>query len=147
MKITLKPAPGESGDTFVLARETPARGPGSMVATTKQRDFQVSIQPAEFPDAETIDVFARRNLRTAFAFTVHATFNTYSECDQFIDDLGARLGAKGILELSYIGGGQRSLLGALTSISAVSEGVSAIINYTFLGGAFDKGPASNQASS
>ncbi len=143
MRIVWKPAPDEAGASIVLAQPSPARGPGSMIRIGGDREFSHGIQAAEYPGAEVIEVFDRQNLRTAYSFTVHATFDTYTKCQQFVDDIGAKLVGRGILELSYTGGGQRSLLGVWTSVHPRDDGVSAIIQYSFLGGAFSKGAATN----
>ncbi len=143
IKITWKPAPGESGSALVLADVSPARGPGSKICVSREREFTNQIQASAPPRGEAIELFDRANRTTAYGFTVTYEFATYSQCDQFCDDLGARLVGKGVLQLDYSGGGTRSLLGCWTNIRPSNNGVSAIVTYQFLGGAFTTGPASN----
>ena len=143
IKITWKPAPGETGAALLLADATPARGPGSKICTNREREFANQVQASAPPRGEAIEIFDRANRTTSYAFTVMYEFSTYSECDQFCDDLGDKLVGKGVLQLDYTGGGSRSLLGCWTSIRPVNQGVTAIVSYQFLGGAFVKGPASN----
>ncbi len=148
MKVSWKPREDDTeGSTIVLGDDSLGfRAAGSkFIIEAGPTSEQWLNQSVARPGAAEIKTFDRKNKQTAYVVIVDYQFSSLGASQKFRHAIGNDMSGGGVLEISHDGGGQDSLEAVLTGIDLVSgHGLNLVLRYTFLGGAFFKGPASNQ---
>jgi len=124
------------GRPYVIAAQSPMRGPGSRVAMVTQFQHERATEHVAYPRAEEADHFDRGNQVTTMGFTVQYEFNTYRECLQFCAGLADAISGRGNLRIEYNGGGFNVLPRAVWQAIPVPGklGTVVTINFVFIGG-------------
>ncbi len=146
MKATWKPRPGETGTTIVLGDDALGfRQAGSkFIKGCWPESVTWQNQPAAYPGADTIDTFGRGNLSTVYTVIVDLQFATIGQRTAFEHRHANDLANEGTLEILHDAGGVDAMTAVIQSVQFTERnGLSVTVHYTFLGGVFSKGPASN----
>ena len=146
MKLTWRPRAGQSGSALVLGDDALGfRSAGSkFILSAGPTAVQFISEAVAYPRAEEIATFGRGNAQTSYAALIDYQFATVGACSQFLHRIGTDLDGAGVLEVTHDGGGQDSMEAICTAIQRVQrDGAMLVLSYTFLGGLFTKGPASN----
>ncbi len=145
MKIVWKPLPGETGSALVLGDDALGqRGSGTKVVRSAHPvGIAFAVQLAEYPGSDEAEAFGRGNKRIEYAAIVDYEFRTLGEASTFLHQLATDLDNSGTLEITH-DGGQIAMICALAGIQVLTYlGLFCAVQYTFIGGAMNKGPASN----
>lgn len=149
MKVTWKPRAGDTeGAAAVLGDDSLGfRAAGTkFVLVAEPEGISFQAQAAAYPRAEQVETFARKNQQTAYRVIIDYQFRTVGERTRFQHRVAQGLVREGILEIQHDNGGMDAMEAVLLGIQKVgSNGVALVLQFSFLGGAFTPGPASNLA--
>lgn len=100
--------------------------------------FRRSTQVRAYSRAAAVEMSDRKNLTTTVDAAVRYQFDTGDLCSRFLCALGTALNGAGVLRIDFGEAGAFTLAAVWSDITSIENfGASAVVTYTFTGGAFE----------